>query len=136
MSYWNHENSQEVDHVIGAFYLIRKKLFDEVKGFDEGYFVYYEDIDLSHRVKEYGYTIYYLAEAKAYHKGGGTSEKIKAKRLFYSLRSKMTYSKKHLNLISHGCIVLVTFTLEPISRIFLSLLKGSKNELFEVLEAY
>lgn len=49
----------EIDSPSGAFYLSRKKILDEVGGFDEDFFMYGEDLDLSLRIKELGYTILY-----------------------------------------------------------------------------
>ncbi len=97
MTEFDHLSSREVDHVIGAFFLVRRSLFDALGGFDERFFVYLEDLDFSLRAKHAGWNSYYLAEAVAYHKGGGTSEQIKARRLFYSLRSRLLYAFKNFS---------------------------------------
>ncbi|RYE56337.1 MAG: glycosyltransferase family 2 protein, partial [Hyphomicrobiales bacterium] len=86
---FDHLQSRTVGHVIGAFYLIRREVFEAVGGFDERFFVYLEDLDLSVRVAATGWKIHYLAEASAFHKGGGTSEQVKAHRLFYSMQSRI-----------------------------------------------
>ena len=44
-----------VDQVIGAFFLIRKSVFELCEGFDERFFVYFEEVDLALRVKKLGY---------------------------------------------------------------------------------
>lgn len=98
MQDFDHCSSREVDHVIGAFFLVRRSVFEQLKGFDERYFVYLEDLDFSLRARKAGWKTYYLADATAYHKGGGTSEQVKAHRLFYSLRSRMIYGFRHFNL--------------------------------------
>ena len=49
----------EIDSPSGAFYLSRKKALDKVRGFDEDFFMYGEDIDLSYRIKKLGYKILY-----------------------------------------------------------------------------
>ena len=116
MSDWAHDSTREVDHVIGAFYLIRKPLFDSLNGFDERFFVYLEDLDLSLRARQAGYRSVYLADAQAFHAGGGTSRQIKATRLFYSLRSRLLYGFKHFSPWQAWLLVWVTFLLEPISR--------------------
>ena len=100
MREWNHEESREVDQVMGAFFLVRQKLFEEWGGFDERFFVYLEDVDFSSRARRVGWRSFYMAGVKAYHKGGGTSEQIKSTRLFYSLRSRILYSYKHFSCAS------------------------------------
>ena len=111
MDDWDHANTRSVDHVIGAFYLIRRGLFDRLGGFDERFFVYLEDLDLSRRVQNEGYEILYLADIIAYHKGGGVSEQVKAHRLFYSLRSRILYARKHFSVA--GALAVAGSTLGP-----------------------
>ena len=45
----------------GAFMMVRKKRLDQTGGFDERFFMYAEDIDLSYRISQSGYRNYYLA---------------------------------------------------------------------------
>lgn len=49
----------EIDTPTGAFFLARKDVLDVLKGFDEIFFMYGEDIDLSYRIKRLGYSIIY-----------------------------------------------------------------------------
>ncbi|WP_243055521.1 glycosyltransferase family 2 protein [Pseudomonas sp. BP01] len=134
MAEWAHDTDRSVDHVIGAFYLIRRELFDQLGGFDERFFVYLEDLDLSKRVKDEGYSIEYLTEVKAFHKGGGTSDQVKARRLFYSLRSRIIYAFKHFGRVSATAVLLATLLPEPILRVGLALLKRKGG--METLQAY
>lgn len=53
--------------------LYRKKVFDEIGYFDEQFFAYMEDIDISYRARIYGYKNIYCPEAKVYHIGSATS---------------------------------------------------------------
>ena len=101
MTDWDHRSSRDVDHVIGAFYLIRRTLFSAVGGFDERYFVYLEDLDLSLRVRQAGYVSRYLTSTFAHHVGGGTSRQIKARRLFYSIDSRLTFLRRHFGRICY-----------------------------------
>lgn len=50
----------EIDSPTGAFYLSRKDILDKLKGFDEDFFMYGEDLDLSYRVKDLGYKVLYV----------------------------------------------------------------------------
>jgi N-acetylglucosaminyl-diphospho-decaprenol L-rhamnosyltransferase len=116
MAEWDHAESRVVGHVIGAFYLIRRCVFERLGGFDERFFLYLEDLDLSQRIHEAGYRIYYDAKSHAYHKGGGTSEAILGRRLFYSLRSRLQYSTKHFPLTGRVLVALATLAIEPLIR--------------------
>jgi N-acetylglucosaminyl-diphospho-decaprenol L-rhamnosyltransferase len=136
MTEWDHNNNQRVDHVMGAFYLIRSDLFASLQGFDENFFVYFEDLDLSYRVHQAGWSSYYLADTRSFHKGGGTSEKIKATRLFYSQRSRILYGYKHFNWFQATVIALATLTIEPLTRIGFALLKFSPSQATETIQGY
>lgn len=133
---WDHKDSREVDQVMGAFFLIRRKLFEELKGFDERFFVYFEDLDLSFRAHQAGWRSFYLSDVKAYHKGGGISEKIKPARLFYSLRSRILYSYKHFSRASATALMLATLFLEPLIRLIWALSRFAFREFLETLQAY
>ena len=136
MSEWNHQESREVDHVMGAFYLIRRFLFEELGGFDEQFFVYLEDLDLSFRAHQSGWHCFYLADTKARHKGGGTSEKVKALRLFYSLQSRVLYGYKHFSWWPATGLMLGTLLLEPWLRVGFAVASGSLVQVKETKEAY
>jgi len=128
------ENSP-VDQVIGAFFLIRKGVFDRCGGFDERFFVYFEEVDLSLRAQQLGYSSYFLADATAFHKGGGCSEKAKSARLFYSLRSRILYGQKHYSRVDF--IVLVWLTgLEMPLRIVRGLARASLPDITNTFAAY
>ena len=136
MTEWDHNDSREVDHVIGAFFLVRRSLFELLHGFDERFFVYLEDLDFSLRAKQVGFQSFFLKDVEAYHKGGGTSQQIKATRLFYSLRSRILYSYKHFNWGIATCLLIGTILLEPISRVMLGIARRSVKEIFETFNGY
>ncbi len=66
-------DSAVVDWVMGACMLIRRDRFDEVGGFDERYFLYWEDADLCRRLKARGYETRYVPAAQVLHVGGVSS---------------------------------------------------------------
>lgn len=136
MNEWDHSQNREVGQVIGAFFLVRRTLFDTLQGFDERFFVYFEEVDFSYRAHQAGWRSVYLADAQAFHAGGGTSNQVKARRLFYFLRSRLLYSFKHLSWISAFVVLLVTLSVEPILRTILALLRCSWSGLKETWAAY
>ncbi|EFO2592299.1 glycosyltransferase family 2 protein, partial [Escherichia coli] len=133
---FNYDSDGDVPHTIGAFYCIRNNLFKELNGFDELFFVYLEDLDLSRRVMQKGYRIRYLASASAYHRGGGTSEKVKALRLFYSLRSRILFGFKHFSLLQAYILVFLTLCVEFITRSLRCLIHFSLSDFHNTCEAY
>lgn len=136
MAEWDHAQTQQVDHVIGAFFFVRRELFNVLNGFDERFFVYLEDLDFSYRAKQAGWSSIYLATAQAFHAGGGTSNQVKAKRLFYSLRSRLLYVFKHFSWMSAILVLLVTLLIEPLSRSALAILRRSGSGFIETWGAY
>ncbi len=136
MQEWDHLVSREVDQVIGAFFLVRRALFKSLNGFDERFFVYFEEVDFSFRAREKGWKSFYCTEAKAFHAGGGTTHNIKATRLFYSLRSRLLYGFKHFSLFEAWVLVGVTLLIEPITRIVLCMMRGDGRCVLEVLQGY
>lgn len=136
MREWDHAASAPVDHVIGAFFLVRRRLFEDLHGFDERFFVYLEDLDFSLRARRRGQLSYFLANAQAFHKGGGTSEQVKAARLFYSLRSRLLYGFKHFSRPQATLLALATLVIEPITRLTFALLRGAIPAAAQTVQAY
>jgi len=66
--------SIEVDWVSGACMLVRRDAFEMCGGFDEGYFLYWEDADLCRRLRRRGYTVRYAPRAEVRHTVGGSSQ--------------------------------------------------------------
>lgn len=63
----------ELQAFCGVSVLIRRDVFMDLGGFDETFFMYYEDTDLSMRMREMGYTIFYEPKSVAYHLHSGSS---------------------------------------------------------------
>lgn len=136
MAEWGHANTQEVDHVIGAFFLVRRSLFEQLHGFDQRFFVYLEDLDFSRRVSLIGWKSIYLIEAQAFHAGGGTSRQVKATRLFYSLRSRLLYGFKHFSKAKAWGLLFVTCVIEPCTRLMFALLRRQWGDALHTFQAY
>lgn len=128
-------DSRMVDQVIGAFFLIRRDIFERCGGFDERFFVYFEEVDLSLRAKYLGYASYFLSDVSAFHKGGGCSDQVRAARLFYSLRSRVLYARKHYSTAALAGLVLLMLIEVPL-RIGRSLIRMSWADLSNTLTAY
>lgn len=88
----------------GACLLIQEEAWDLVGGFDEEYFLYWEDVDLSRRLVERGGRISVVPHAEAVHDEGGTQRDpgstARAKSAlyyYYNIRNRMLFASKHLD---------------------------------------
>jgi GT2 family glycosyltransferase len=131
---WDHSESKFVPHVMGSFYLVDRKIIDKIGFMDDRYFVYMEDLDLSLRISQAGYKIFYDRSNVIYHKGGGVSEHVKASRLFYALHAKHEFTKKHFSPINYVLSSMVLIFVSPFARILFALFV--KRSLLEVKETY
>jgi N-acetylglucosaminyl-diphospho-decaprenol L-rhamnosyltransferase len=63
----------EVDWVVAACLIIKREAFDAVGGFDERYFLYFEDVDFAVRLRQAGYRVVYDPTVRALHEHGAAS---------------------------------------------------------------
>jgi hypothetical protein len=85
---------QTVDWVVGAALLVRRMALEQVGGFDEGYFMYSEELDWCRRAKTAGWQVAYFAGAQVVHYEGKSSEQIAAARHIRFQTSKVRYFRK------------------------------------------
>jgi GT2 family glycosyltransferase len=90
------EGSIQVDWVSGACMLIRRRAFDQAKGFDERYFLYWEDADLCRRLRALGFHIRYVPDAAAIHRVGHSSRSARASSVRAFHRSAYLYYSTHV----------------------------------------
>ena len=81
IDYVRQGNYQEVDWVSGMFMLFETKKFSELKGFDENFFLYYEDVDICKRIKLFGGKTFISNIEKVIH----TGQKSRHTNIKYSL---------------------------------------------------
>lgn len=92
---FDHLSTQEVDQPEGACLLIRKEVFDQVGVFDERFFMLFEEVDLCFRVKQAGWQIWFVPQAKIVHYYGQAIKQVKAKMIYYSHKGFFRYMAKH-----------------------------------------
>lgn len=87
--------NKEVDVLSGAFMMVRKKILEDTGGFDERFFMYAEDIDLSYRIQQSGHKNYFMAETTIIHFKGESTKKgsLDYVRVFYKAMS--LFVQKH-----------------------------------------
>ena len=95
LGYLDKNATHEVDVLAGAFMMMPKKITDSVGSFDESFFMYGEDIDLSYRIQKAGFRNYYFAENTIIHFKGESTKKgsINYVRMFYKAMS--VFVQKH-----------------------------------------
>ena len=85
----------DVDSISGAFFMIPKKVFNEMDGFDEDYFMYGEDVDLCYRIKKAGYRVVYYGKVFFLHLKGESGMKKDTKVLSYFYDAMRIFYDKH-----------------------------------------
>lgn len=97
----------EVDWVPGAFTIVRREALDRVGGFDERFFLYYEEVDLCRRFRSNGWQVRYWPDIVVRHTGGESSKTVSdveftssgSQLILWRMRSGLLYYRKH-----HGAL--------------------------------
>jgi len=91
---WDKKRIKEVAVVPGSALMIRKEVFEKVGGFDEKFFLFFEEPDLCKRVRKAGWRIFFQPQAKVIHFWGrSTPKNDKIKKIFR--QSRFYFFKKH-----------------------------------------
>lgn len=95
LGHLNENENNEVDVLAGAFMMIKKEVLDRVGSFDETFFMYGEDVDLSYRIQKAGFKNYYFAGSSIIHFKGESTRKgtMNYVRMFYNAMS--IFVRKH-----------------------------------------
>lgn len=112
------EVESSVDWIPGAFVFLPAKVFAELGGFDERFFMYYEEVDLCRRLREAGYSIEYWPSLKAVHIGGASAKTVKKARVSragsqlesWRMRSALLYYRKHHGLWGASGLLAIEWT--------------------------
>jgi len=111
---FDYSKTQEVDQVMGSFFLIRSKVIKEIGLFDEKFFLWFEEVDFCKRAKNKGWKIYYYPQAEIFHqKAGSFSQVFPLKNQWRFNKSLLYYFKKHHSFLAW----LILVFLQPISLI-------------------
>jgi N-acetylglucosaminyl-diphospho-decaprenol L-rhamnosyltransferase len=117
-----------VDQVIGSFFVVSRELFELLDGFDERFFVYYEDVDFAYRARAIGRPCYLCSNVLVYHEGAVSSSRTRAVRLYNSLRSRTEFARKHWPRWQGLVLVALTFGIEIPARLALSIPRKAVRE--------
>jgi len=95
LGYLNASEDHEVEVLAGAFLLARRQVLDTLGGFDENFFLYGEDIDLSFRIRKAGYRNFYFAGSQIIHFKGESSSAAPLDHTRFFYRAMLTFVQKH-----------------------------------------
>jgi GT2 family glycosyltransferase len=113
----DHSTAHEVECMKGAALLVRRSAFQEVGGFDEGFFLYAEESDLCARLRKRGWRILYESSARVVHRGGASGGDA----LFGQLNASLAgYVRKHQGRLA-GSLSRAALTTGAAGRYLLSL---------------
>ena len=86
----------EADWILGAFLLLRREMLDELGGFDEGFRLYGEDIDLAYRASAAGWERWYVPAARVRHANAAvTDRRFLTPRTLWHWRGILRFVRKH-----------------------------------------
>lgn len=121
----SYEKVIKTDWVSGAVILISKNWFDKVNGWNEDYWMYYEDVDLSKKVKDLGGEIGLLSDTEIFHNHGGASRKNSKTAIITKTEviiSKHVYFNTHFSGFKHFVIQFLLVLNIFISKFILSII--------------
>jgi GT2 family glycosyltransferase len=106
MGWWNYQSTRQVEQPMASSFLLRRSAIENCDGlFDERFPIYFNDVDLCWRLKQHGWQIWYLPEARVLHHGGAGTSQRKAAMVAESHRALELFYYKHY----HGRISSLLF---------------------------
>ena len=97
LGFLNSDENHNVDVLSGAFMWIRKSVVEKVGLFDETFFMYGEDIDLSYRIQKAGFENWYLGTVKILHYKGESTNKYSYAHIKSFYGAMRIFAKKHFS---------------------------------------
>lgn len=88
----NDNQIRSVDWISSACLMLRREALNQIGLLDEEYFIYGDEADLQHRLKEAGWLVYYLPDATTVHFGGRSMDRWRRRKMVY--RGKMLFYRK------------------------------------------
>jgi GT2 family glycosyltransferase len=118
--------SQDVDWINGACLMVRRDLLKACGGLDEGYFMYFEDVDLCRAVHRHGYRVRHLADADIVHLIGRSSEQDRARLNLVWEFSRIRYVEQHFPLFKRW-IMKAWITIGAVARLIGAIGRSPSN---------
>lgn len=95
VSFQRHAEERPVPWALGCALLVRRGALDAVGGFDESYFMYYEEVDLSRRLADAGWEVRFTPDARVEHVGGASTSQARTAMLIRHFESTLRYYRRY-----------------------------------------
>lgn len=95
---WDHNQPREVDWLSGACMLARREMIEEIGPLDDGYFMYFEDVDWCRRAHDAGWEVHYVPEPVVLHEIGRSSDRRPRRMIVMHHESAYRYFRRHSRL--------------------------------------
>jgi len=148
---FSYEEAREVDWISGVFHLIRREVVNEIRYYDESFFMYYEDMEYCHRLKnETEYNVTYFPDVSILHYHGKTSVRKKTgsyEPFVHNVKSCFYYMKKSrgrlvgsifqiLVGITHHLLLVVAFISAVVTIFRVRLVRNTLQKFWETVTCY
>lgn len=97
LTYLDENQTYEVDAVSGSFMFLRREVYEIIKGLDESFFMYGEDLDYCYRVKKSGYKVYYVHSTQIIHFKGESTKRSNIDELKHFYDAMRLFVRKHFS---------------------------------------
>jgi len=123
LGYLANDKNHIVEILSGAFIMARAKTLEQSGWFDEHYFMYGEDIDLSWRINKAGYTVYYLGETTIIHYKGESTKKTSLRYVYEFYKAMHIFANKYFRSSKNSVLFMLVMPSIWISALFAVIVK-------------
>jgi GT2 family glycosyltransferase len=139
LGFLSKDENHEVEILSGAFMFFRKSVLDTIGCFDETFFMYGEDVDLSYRVIKAGFKNYYMADTTILHYKGESTKKgsLNYVKVFY--QAMIIFARKHFaanRASAFSLLINMAVVFRAILTVFINLLSSSYLVLVDMLLSF
>jgi GT2 family glycosyltransferase len=92
---WDLGTPRSVDVLLGACLMLRREVVEQVGLLDENFFMYSEEVDLCHRIRQAGWSLHWVPEAVVTHYSGQSTKQAAVEMFLQLYRGKLLYFRKH-----------------------------------------
>jgi N-acetylglucosaminyl-diphospho-decaprenol L-rhamnosyltransferase len=130
------QESRPVEQVIGAFYFVRRDVFTKLGGFDQRYFLYFDDVDLALRARREGAGTYFLKDAIVFHAENVSTNQTRDLQVYHLLRSRILFTYRYWSRWQASLLVFLALTVELPARLTRAALNRNRLDFFATARAY